>query len=124
VPELESAAPAEFDGPGDRWSPESLLCAALASCFILTFRAVARSAMLPWRSLECSVVGVLERADGVLQFTSIATKATLTVDPGVDQDLCRGVLVMAEDACLIANSLKAKRELSMEICGSALSSVA
>ena len=22
--------PAEFDGPGDRWSPETLLCAALA----------------------------------------------------------------------------------------------
>lgn len=115
VAELESAAPAEFDGPGNLWSPEGLLCAAAASCFILTFRAVARASKLQWRGLECSVEGVLERADGILQFTSITTKATLTVDPGADHDLCRRVLAKAEDACLIANSLKASRELRTEV---------
>ena len=38
---LRSASPAEFDGPGDRWSPETLLVGAVGDCFILTFRAVA-----------------------------------------------------------------------------------
>ena len=37
VPDLESAAPAEFGGPGDKWSPETLLSAAVADCFILSF---------------------------------------------------------------------------------------
>ena len=40
---LQSASPAEFDGPGNRWSPETLLVGALADCFILTFRAVAKA---------------------------------------------------------------------------------
>ena len=29
LPTLRTAPPVEFDGPGDRWSPETLLCAAL-----------------------------------------------------------------------------------------------
>lgn len=33
-----SAPPAEFDGPGDLWSPETLLVAAVADCFILSFK--------------------------------------------------------------------------------------
>ena len=43
VSDLESAPPAEFGGPGDQWSPESLLVAAVADCFILSFRAIARA---------------------------------------------------------------------------------
>ena len=39
LPSIQSAPPAEFGGPGDRWSPETLLVAAVADCFILTFRA-------------------------------------------------------------------------------------
>ena len=38
---LDIAAPKEFDGPGDKWSPEDLLVASVASCLILTFRAIA-----------------------------------------------------------------------------------
>ena len=38
LPVLHAAPPIEFDGPGDRWSPESLLVAAVSGCFILTFR--------------------------------------------------------------------------------------
>ena len=43
---LETAGPAEFGGPGDLWSPETLLVAAVADCFILGFRAIARAARL------------------------------------------------------------------------------
>ena len=42
LPALESAPPKEFDGPGDKWSPEELFLAAVVDCFILTFRAIAR----------------------------------------------------------------------------------
>lgn len=115
LPELESAAPAEFGGPGDRWSPESLLCAAVASCFILTFRGIARASKLEWRHLTCTVEGVLERAQGVTQFTHIVTKAVLTVAPGVHQDECRRALDKAEHTCLVANSLRSTRELRAEV---------
>ena len=47
LPSLVSAPPSEFGGPGDRWSPETLLVAAVADCFVLTFRAIARASQLP-----------------------------------------------------------------------------
>ena len=59
LPGLSSAAPAEFGGPGDRWSPETLLVAAVADCFVLTFRAIARISKLRWTSVSCDVVGTL-----------------------------------------------------------------
>ena len=58
--QLESAGPAEFGGPGDLWSPETLLVAAVADCYILSFRAIARASKLDWISLRCDVVGDLE----------------------------------------------------------------
>lgn len=115
VPALISAPPAEFGGPGDQWSPESLFAAAVASCFILTFRAMARASRLPWTNLECGVEATLERAEGVTQFTRIVTRATLTVPDGTSTVLCERVLNKAEEGCLVANSLRAKRELQMEI---------
>ena len=38
---IPSAPPTEFGGPGDRWSPETLLVATVADCFVLTFRGIA-----------------------------------------------------------------------------------
>ena len=35
VPELATALPVEFDGTGDQWSPETLLSAAIADCFVI-----------------------------------------------------------------------------------------
>jgi organic hydroperoxide reductase OsmC/OhrA len=43
---LQSAAPPEFGGRGDRWSPETLLVAAVGDCFAITFQEIARAADL------------------------------------------------------------------------------
>jgi organic hydroperoxide reductase OsmC/OhrA len=118
LPALTTASPKEFDGPGDQWSPESLLCAALAGCLILTFRAIARASRLEWRSLACEVQGTLEREEGVTQFTRFVTTARLEVPAGANVELCRRLLEKAERDCLIANSVKAPRELRAEIVAS------
>ena len=104
---LRSASPAEFEGPGDRWSPETLLVGAVADCFILTFRAVAKASKLSWLSLDCEVTGTLDRVDRVMQFTGFNMTAHLVVPAGVDVDAARHALEKAERNCLIANSLKA-----------------
>lgn len=62
VTALATNAPAEFGGPGDRWSPETLFLGAIADCFVSSFRAVARASKLDWSRLECRVEGVLERS--------------------------------------------------------------
>ena len=115
LPDLETAAPPEFDGPGGYWSPESLLCAAVADCFILSFRAFARGSRFEWLALACRVVGTLDRVAGVARFSHFATHATLTVAAGTDADKARLLLAKAENGCLISNSLSATRELVAEV---------
>lgn len=104
---LRSASPAEFDGAGDLWSPETLLVGAVADCLVLTFRAVAHASKLPWISLECDVRGTLDRIDRVTQFTRFDVAARLIVPVGVRSDHARNALEKAERTCLISNSLKA-----------------
>jgi organic hydroperoxide reductase OsmC/OhrA len=115
LPEIATAPPAEFDGPGDVWSPEALLCASVADCFILTFRALAAGSKFEWTDLQCRVEGVLERADGVTQFTRYTTHATLTIPPGGDVAKARTLMERAEHRCLVANSLRGSRALVAEV---------
>ncbi|HEX2342852.1 MAG TPA: OsmC family protein [Vicinamibacterales bacterium] len=115
VATLRSASPAEFGGPGNRWSPETLLVAAVADCFLLTFRAVAEASGLPWASLQCEVEGTLDRIERALQFTRFDLRAHLEVPAGVDVELARRVLEKSERACLVSNSLKAASHLQSSI---------
>mgnify|MGYP001602403877 CR=1 FL=1 len=115
LPTIQSAPPPEFDGPGGVWSPETLLCAALAACFILTFRAVSRAAKLNWLHLDCRVDGVLERVERTSQFTRFSNIVNLIVSPGTDVGAARKLLEQAEHGCLIANSLRAARSLTAEV---------
>jgi organic hydroperoxide reductase OsmC/OhrA len=112
---LETAAPPEFDGPGGAWSPETLLCASLADCFILTFRAVARAANFEWLRLECRVEGTLERVERTPQFTRYNTFTDLVVPQGADLAKARELLERADRGCLIANSLRGARALEARV---------
>jgi organic hydroperoxide reductase OsmC/OhrA len=111
LPSLATAPPAEFDGPGDRWSPETLLVAALADCFLLSFRGVARANKFDWHALGCSVEGKLDRVEGKTHFTHYVVRATLRVPAGTDEAKARQLLERAEHVCLISNSLVGQRSL-------------
>lgn len=112
---LKSASPAEFDGPGDRWSPETFLVGAVADCFILTFRAIANVSKVSWLSLDCAVTGTLDRVDRVTQFTHFDMTAHLVMPAGTDADGARHALEKAERSCLISNSLKASVALAATV---------
>ena len=111
LPALSTASPAEFDGPGDRWSPETLLVGAIADCFVLTFRAVARASGLTWTSLQCDARGTLDRVERTPQFTAVAIRAHLVIPDGVSEELARRALEKSERTCLITNSLRASIQL-------------
>jgi organic hydroperoxide reductase OsmC/OhrA len=113
--ELRSAPPVEFDGPGDRWSPETLLTGAIVDCFILTFRAVARAGKLTWISLDCDIEGTLERDQGVTRFTGFRISARLGVPAGTDVEAAERAMHKAEANCLITNSLLAHPELTATV---------
>jgi organic hydroperoxide reductase OsmC/OhrA len=112
---LVTAAPAEFGGPGDRWSPETLCVGAVADCFVLTFRAVARAAKLQWSSLRCDVEGTLDRVERVTRFTSFLVRATLEVPSGTDAARARDLLAKTEQTCLITQSLKGASQLEARV---------
>ncbi len=112
---IDSAPPAEFGGPGDCWSPETLLVAAVADCFILTFRAIARGAKLEWVSLKCEVEGTLDRVDNVSRFTDMNLRVVLKAPQGTDEKNALRLLEKAEHACLITNSLKSESHLHAEV---------
>ena len=111
LPPLLTAPPLEFDGPGDRWSPETLLCASVADCFVLSFRAIARASRFDWTGVECRVEGTLDRVDGKSRFTEIVVHATLRVPAGTETERATRLMEKAEQSCLITNSLVATRRL-------------
>lgn len=115
LPRMATAPPPEFDGPGGVWSPETLLIAAIADCFILTFRGVARAARFEWVGLDACVDGTLERASGVTQFVRYITRATLTIQSNADHAKARELLERAEKLCLVANSLRGERALEVQV---------
>ncbi|MFT4769273.1 MAG: peroxiredoxin-like protein [Glaciecola sp.] len=115
LPEIVTAPPPEFGGPGDKWSPEALLMAAVADCFILSFRAIARASKLDWSDLQCSASGTLDRVERITQFTAISVEASLRVPAGMDIEKAEKLLHKAEQSCLITNSLIANSTLSTTI---------
>jgi len=117
-PGLESIPvmpPAEFDGPGDKWSPETMLVASVANCFILTFRAVARASHFDWNAVSCSVTGVLDRIDRVTQFTEFRIEVTLRLPAGAEEHKALRIAEKSESVCLITNSLTGKKSLEVDI---------
>ena len=115
LPSIQSAPPIEFGGPGDRWSPETLLVAAVADCFVLTFRAIASFSRLSWVSLTCEVSGTVDRVDRVTQFTGFDVRARLVVPPGADVEQAHRLLVKAEQTCLVTQSLKGAAHLEATV---------
>ena len=112
---IDSAPPAEFGGPGDRWSPETLLVAAVADCFVLTFKAIARASKMDWICLSCDVEGILDRVDNLSKFTEFNLRVVLQAPPGTDEQKALRILQKSERSCLITNSLNSETHLDAEV---------
>ncbi len=108
---IASAPPLEFGGPGDQWSPESLLVAAVVDCFVLTFRAIARASKLEWTEIRCHAEGTLDRVERVTRFTKLRIVAELILPAGGGEDMALRLLEKAEQNCLVTNSLNVPIEL-------------
>ena len=116
-PDVRSAPPLAFDGPGDAWSPEHLLLAAVEACFLFTLRGVARASRVEFTAIEISAAGTVDRRDGAVRFTEIVLRPRLTVRPGADRDRVMRVLEKSEKACLVSASLATPVRLEAEIIG-------
>lgn len=119
-PELETsievATPPQFPkGIEGIWSPEHLYTAAVNSCFMTTFLAVAENSKLEFKDFSCSSKGKLEQVEGKFLMTEVLLEASLTLSNIADKERAERILQKSEAACLISNSIKAKVSLTTNI---------
>ena len=115
VPELRTAPPIDFDGPGDAWSPEHLLLASVQACFLFTLRAIARVSKVEFLALELDASGTVDRQETATRFTEIVLRPRLTVRSGTDRERTLRVLEKSEKACLVSASLSTPIRLEPDI---------
>ena len=101
---ISFSAPVEFKGESGHWTPEHFLVAAVASCFVVTFSAMAEASNLNFLGLDITVEGKLRKVDGRLGFAEMIIRPALTV-ANEDQERGNRLLERAEQGCLIARSL-------------------
>lgn len=106
---IEVVTPPEFPkGIEGLWSPEHLFVAAVNSCLMTTFLAIAENSRLEFSTFESNATGKLEMVDGKFMMSEIILKPILVIkDEGVKEKAER-VLSKSEVACLISNSIKSK----------------
>lgn len=115
-PTILTGAPPEFGGSDDVWSPEHLCVAAVNSCVMLTFIAIAANSKLPFLGYSATATGTLEKVEGRGPvITRIVVKPRITVGADVDRAKLERVVKMAEKNCFISNSLNAAVSLEPEI---------
>ena len=115
LPTLHTAPPADYDGPGDAWSPEHLLLAAVQSCFLFTFRAIARLSRLEFERLAIDATGTVDRDGGVTRFVEIVLRARLSVRAGSNRARALQVLEKTEKHCVVSASLSAPVRVKAEV---------
>lgn len=106
---IEVATPPEFPGGiAGIWSPEHLFTAAVSSCLMTTFLAIADNSKLAFSQFSCGSKGKLDRVDGKFQITEVVLEPTVTIAHEKDRERTERILEKSEAACLISNSITSK----------------
>ncbi len=106
---IEVATPPEFPkGMAGIWSPEHLLVAAVNSCLMTTFLAIAENSKFEFEKFESNANGKLERVDGKFMISEIVLSPLLIIHQESDRERALRILDKSEAACLISNSVKSK----------------
>ncbi len=112
---INFSSPPEFQGEPGLWTPEHLLVASVATCFLATFRAVAENSKLQVVRLEVEAEGVLEKQEGGFRFTRVLVRPRLTIADAADHERAQRLLEKAERACLISRSLSSRVEMQATV---------
>lgn len=105
---FEVATPPPFSGGlENHWSPEHLFTAAVNTCFMTTFLAIAENSKLAFQAFACAADGVLEMVDGKYQMTHVKLMPEVVITNEADATKAGRALEKAEKACLISNSINA-----------------
>jgi len=102
---IEMTAAPEYKGDPTRLDPEDLLVAALASCQMLTYLAIASMSKVEVLEYRDEAVGKVEKADGKMRMTRVILRPKIVLAPGSNRDRAAGLVTKAHEQCFIANSV-------------------
>ncbi|MGO9648730.1 MAG: OsmC family protein [Terriglobales bacterium] len=109
------SAPPEFGGEPGFWTPEHFLLAAVSSCFVATFRAVATASKLDFQGIEVAVDGVIEKESGGFRFTKVSLKPVVIVYAEAERERAQRLLEKTEKLCLVTRSLSSTVEVEPKV---------
>jgi len=101
---LAASASPTYRGDADKADPEDMLVAALSSCHMLSFLAIAAKKKLTVTSYQDDAVGFLENDGGKLWITRVILRPKVAID--TDAETLSHIHHLAHEACFIANSVK------------------
>lgn len=105
---IETATPPEFPGGVPNiWSPEHFYAAAINSCFMTTFLAIAEKSKIEFTNFECKTTIKLELVDRkyLISTAEIHPEVTLS-DFEKDKERIARVFEKTNEHCLVTNSMK------------------
>lgn len=106
---IRVVTPPEFPkGIAGHWSPEHLFVAAINSCLMTTFLAVAENSGLEFTGFACNATGTLEKTDGKFRITQVVLEPVVTIADGNLSEKAKRVIEISEKACLISNSVNSE----------------
>ena len=113
---IEVATPPQFPkGMPNIWSPEHLFTAAVSSCLMTTFLAIAENSKLEFISFSCKSKGILDQIYRKYLMSEVILEPTVVIKKEEDRERAIRVLEKSEAACLITNSVKSKVTMIPEI---------
>lgn len=106
---IEVATPPQFPGGMENiWSPEHLFTAAISSCFMTTFLAIAANSRLEYSHFEVKSKGKLERVDRKFIMSEVVLEPVVTISSEDDRRRVLRVLEKSNENCLISRSITSK----------------
>jgi organic hydroperoxide reductase OsmC/OhrA len=114
-PAIEASGAPQFKGDAGKLNPEELFVAALVSCQMLSYLALAARAGVDVVAYEDAGRGSVTIADKRMRFTEVELRPRITIAPGADEAKARTLVEAAHQACFIANSVSCTVRVEAEV---------
>jgi organic hydroperoxide reductase OsmC/OhrA len=113
---IECATPPEFpNGVPNIWSPEHLFVAAINSCYMATYLAIAANFKVELEDFSCRTVAKLEMVEGKYLITQAELFPAVKLKDSSDAEKAQRIAEKSKAGCLVTNSMKTEIIMTTKI---------
>jgi organic hydroperoxide reductase OsmC/OhrA len=114
-PSLEVSAAPAYRGDPSRHNPEELLLAAVASCQMLTYLALASRKNIAVVAYRDQATATLAMVDGRMRIRAVALRPEIEIGPGASRVDAERLVESAHQGCFIANSVSCAVDIAATV---------